>query len=226
MAKLTPSWDDTKLPESKNPAGYAGNELDVHFLAAPLSEVVAGDHKPVVVYFYSPEDKKEMDRIQEAIFKVENVGASLRAFKLFKLDVTRIDRDDLKKEYAKNTPKFLFMDGDGKAIVNLDHAITTPNFLSAMKKTFAAAYSASYDEFIRAHRALLDRVDAVNSKKALIAAKREQLKTRSRSDKTVELEKEFAKDDVALTAEEEKIAADEARLFKSLKARKDLVSKN
>ncbi len=225
MARLTPDWNNTSLPETQNP-GYASTEMDVKYLASPLRDLATTDKRPMVVYFYGPGDLKDMARIEEAIFKVETVGASLRAFKLYKLDVSSIEREDLRKAYAKNTPKFYFMDPNGTLVTKLDQSITTPNFLAAVKKAFAATYQSSYDDYLKAHRGILDRVDANSKKKALIEGKREQLKSRPRNDKTVSLEKELVKDDSELKSQEAKATEDESKLFKSLKLRQALASKN
>jgi hypothetical protein len=201
----------------------------VKYLASSLSPLATSEKKPVVVFFYDPDDKKEMSRIQDSIFKVENVGAMLRAFKLYRLNVESIGREDLKNAYSKNTPKFYFLNPEGELVTRLERGITTPNFLASLNKAFAASYAGmTHDAFLKAHRAILDRLDSANGKKALIAGKREQLKTRTRNDKVVSLEKNLDRDEAKLKDDEEKIAADEKKLFESLKAKvkEDLVTRS
>lgn len=214
MARIALNWKSTSLPKVSTP-GYDGREGDV----AQYLQSMAGD-KPSIVYFFDPREKKENDKIESTVFGNEVVGTAARGFNLVKIDVTKIEREDLKAEYSKSTPKFLFYSHSGDVLAKVQGGVTLPDFSSAITKAFNAEYALSLQQFLKSHRNVLDRLDRAEGKKTRVAEKRSLLESSTRKDaRAAALEKEIAREEAEAESEIEKVLAEEELLLASLKLR-------
>lgn len=214
MARIALDWKSTSLPKVSTP-GYDGREGDI----VQYVQSMAGD-KPSIVYFFDPREKKENDKIAATVFGNEVVGTAARGFNLVKIDVTKIEREDLKAEYSKSTPKFHFYSRAGDVLSKVQGGATLPDFTSAITKAFNAEYEVSLQQFLKSHRNVLDRLDRAEGKKTRVAEKRSLLESSTRRDaRAASLEKEIAKEEAEAESEIEKVLAEEELLLASLKLR-------
>jgi hypothetical protein len=214
MARIALDWKTTSLPKVSTP-GYDGTEGNVVEYLQSLS-----GEKPSIVYFFDPREKKENDKVESTVFGNEVVGTAARGFNLVKIDVTRIVRGDLKAEYSKSTPKFHFYSHSGDVISKVQGGITLPDFSSAITKAFNSEYALTLQQFLKAHRNVLDRLDRAEAKKTRVAEKRTLLESSTRRDaRAAALEKEIAEEEKEASDEVDKVLAEEQTLLGSLKLR-------
>jgi len=215
MARINLDWKTSELPRESTEPGYAGIESTV----AEFVKSFAGD-KPSIVYFFDPREQQENDRLQSTVLGNEAVGTAARGFNLVKIDVTRIQRDDLKAEYSKSTPKFHFYSRTGDVLAKVERAITLPEFTSAITKAFNAEYSVSFQQFLKSHRSFLDKLDRAEAQKTRVAAKKALLESSTRRDaRAAALEKEIVKEEKEAADATEKALALEEGVLAALKLR-------
>jgi hypothetical protein len=220
MARISLDWNTSELPREVTEPGYAGIETTV----ADFVKNFAGD-KPSIVYFFDPREKPENDRVASTVLGNEVVGTAARGFNLVKIDVTRIQREDLKAEYSKSTPKFQFYSREGDVLAKVERGITLPDFTSAITKAFNAEYSVSLQQFLKSHRSFLDRLDRAEAKKTRVAEKKTLLESSTRRDaRSAALEKEIVKEEKEAQDEVDKALSLEEGVLAALKLRP--VSKN
>jgi len=224
VARITIQWNDTSLswgtteaPGQVTPAKVEG--------PTSIQQVATKAGKPTILFVFSPSDEKKLKPIESAVFKNEKVGCASKMFHLARVDVRSKANAQLPAELRENTPQFVFLSSTGEKVATVEGNVTVPIFLAAMKKAFAREYSFSFDSLLKGQKEILDRVDRVESKKALMEQKLTALKNKKKTDKVETERREIDSVKKQLAEDEKKILADEKKLYELVAEKRATIAK-
>jgi hypothetical protein len=213
----TLSWGTTEAPGQATPAKVEG--------PTSLQQVATKAGKPTILFLFSASDVKKLKPIESAVFKNEKIGCASKMFHLARVDVRQKAHAQLPAELRENTPRFVFLSSTGENVATIEGNVTVPNFLAAMKKSFGREYSFSFDSLLKGQKEILDRVDRVESKKALLEQKLTALKNKKKSDKVEAEKKEIESDKKQVAEDEKKVLDDEKKLYQLVTEKRTTTAK-
>jgi hypothetical protein len=190
-----------------------------------LAASAAGaDIRPIVVWFYRPDEVEENDKLEANIFQNETVGLAFKRFHTFRVNVDTIDREELAERYAK-TPAFRFFDPAGESVATLSGRRVTSlsGFTRYVEKAWGLSYDLNLKRYVKEMTKILDRLDKVGVKKQAIERDRARLakKPNPRKLRAVEAEEAALEKERALIAEDEKEVLDQVQLREKYQKTKD-----
>ena len=204
-------WEQTTLPTKAEP-GYGERELSAE-------DFVLQNPRPTVVWFFSVEDERENQSCETTVFQNEQVGLSLRRFRLVKIDVESIQDGKFRQRYARTTPSFHFIDPSGKTVTKIEgkQATSLSRFSGTLKQTWATMFAMNQRTFVKAMTKILDRLDRVTAQRTVLEAKKRRLQDKPNRAKSAAI----AADEAELVKVEEKIQEDEQAVIDRCVLRKE-----
>jgi hypothetical protein len=213
-------WDDLRLAARTSGANYAEESVPVEEVLKNLSQPVKAGAQPAVVWFYTGEQPEENDELEAEIFSNEQVGLALRQFRRYRVNIDRITREDLRKEYSR-TPGFRFFDPTGECVAKLEgkRAGSLKGFTRLVEKVWGHAYTVPLRTYTKQMAKILDRLDKLAQEKETLEAQRARLAEKPNPRKQREVDRE-AKE---IEKEEQQIQEDEKAIFEQVKLRPEFL---
>ncbi|MEN8151373.1 MAG: hypothetical protein ABFS86_16270 [Planctomycetota bacterium] len=204
-------WKDLRLAARTGGAGYEESEVAAEDLVKKLAARATGaEVRPIVVWFYRPDQAKENDKLEASVFQNETVGLAFKRFYTYRVNVDTIDREELVKRYGK-TPSFRFFDPAGEPVATLTgrRVSSLKGFTRCVEKAWGLSYDLNLKSYVKEMTKILDRLDKVGQKKTAIERDRARLAKKPNPRKQRSLEADEAK----LAKEEARITEDEGKLL-------------
>ncbi len=195
--------------------------------ARPVEEVIEAavarrlsSRRPTLVWILDGEDDRKNDLLEKKLFSGESVGLALKRFTCLLGDVQTIPDERRAARLARRLPLLYFYDPGGKLFARLSgrRAASRAAVSGRIGKLWNLSFEMSLKTYTKRMSSILDRLDRVEGKKLLLAAKKE----RAAGDpaKLGKLEKEERK----IRAEEEKVLREERELLSACRLRAEFRS--
>ncbi len=182
-----------------------------------LSLNPGADATPAVVWLYTPADEKAMRACDTNIFRNERIGIALKKFRCYRVNIEEIDSREIREEYLRAAPSFLFFDpaGDQTAHLTGRKAMSLSGFSSVVGKTWNLSFTVKLKPYTKDMTNILDRLDKVNGRTQILEQSRARLDSKPNARKKRKLQAEAE----TLRAEKETIVEDEQEILASVELR-------
>jgi hypothetical protein len=172
---------------------------------------------PAIVWLYTPADDKTVQACNANIFQNERVGIALKKFRTYRVNVEEIDNAELRKEYMRAAPAFLFFDPSGDQVAKLGgkKATSLSGFSSVMGKTWNMSFTVKLKPYTKNMTNILDRLDKINGRTQIM----EQSKARLDSKPNAMKQRKLQAQAETLRAEKEAVVEDEQEILASVELR-------
>lgn len=204
MARLSISW--RTLNEIAPQAVITGESEEQAKAASMRAE------RPMLIYVTSDDPTDKLTRKLEAIvFANEKVGLGVKFFDTIKVANGDAMQDRVLKNHGRLVPRLLFLKRDYAVIKTLQgKQLTAGKMLKAMKRLCKAEYKTNFEKMVRSYTKLLNDLDRLESKKALLADQRRRLQRKPNKTRA----KKIARDEKKYEAERDAWREKEAALLK------------
>jgi DNA repair exonuclease SbcCD ATPase subunit len=149
-------------------------------VAPPLEEVLrdavggtAREPLPTVVWIYDLEDEKGNAALETKIFQDEKVGLTLKRFHCLKANLDSLPDGHTARKLKRRTPIFFFYDPAGQPVAALEgkRAESRSRFSKEMEELWKASFEMRHRDYLGKMGDILDDIDKLETKKALLEAK-------------------------------------------------------
>lgn len=206
MAKLGIDWKGQDHVAVK--AAATESEEGDSAAAQPVkggSALVA--ERPMWVFVTADDPTNEkMRKLEDNIFKNEDVGVGSKFFHCIKISEADAARDRILKEAGRGTPRLLFLRRDYTvaSVLNADQ-LTAGKVLKGMKSLVAENYKNSFDSVVSEYKKMLNELDRLDSVRTNLEAKRQKADNASEQKKLERDQAEYEKDMAAWNEKEQKL---------------------
>ncbi len=179
--------------------------------------------KPMMIYITDDDATSKLTRkLEDVVFVNEQLGIGTKFFDTIKVSAGNALQDRMLKEAGRGTPRIIFMTRDYKVMkVHSKSRLSAGKLLKSMKLLARKEYKNSFEKMVRGYTKLLNDLDRLESKKALLADKRGRLQAKpspSKEKKLARQEKKYQKDMDAWREREQKVLEFKARKSKKTEA--------
>ena len=167
--------------------------------------------KPMMIYVQHDDDTDmTVRKLEDVVFVDERVALGAKFFDTIKVSPGNALQDRILKEAGKGTPRMIFLKRDySVATVLRGKQISGSKMLKAMSRVARKEYVSSFDKMVRSYRKLLNDVDRLEGKKAMIAQSRARLQGKRNPSKA----KKLAREEKKLAADFKKLEEPEKKLL-------------
>jgi hypothetical protein len=206
-------WKPLALTAQTSGSAYAATARPVEDVIKDLYSELKPGNMPSVVWLIDLTDDKTNTKIEGTVFQNEDVGLLLKRFNCYKVDVRNLPSGDLQEKYLREVG-FHFFDPAGEPTLRPlvgKRSASLSTFSSYVEKVWDGSYTMRQKEFTKRMKDVLDGLDRVDSKKQVLAKKKEKLAERPnpRLQRAVEKEEaEIAEEAKAVEELEKEITAE------------------
>lgn len=167
------------------------------------------DNKPTVVWFCDVADDKTNRNIDGKIFKNEPMGIALKRFNCLRVNVLELPEGDLKNEYVKLAPAFLFFDPAAEPVskpLSGKRATSLGAFSSLVEKTWSKTFTMKFKAYKDGYTKILGLMDKADLQKTKIEKDKARLaeKPNPAKQRKLQQEEEDLKEQMAEIDKQEK----------------------
>lgn len=158
-----------------------------------------------------------MNAINSKVFQNERVGIAMKKFRCYRVNVEEIGNRELREEYLRTAPSFLFFDPAGDAVAELKgkRASSLSTFSACVEKTWNQSFTVRMKPYIKQITEILTRLDKLNGSVQI----QEQAEARQDSKPNALKQRKLEAQAEELRAEREAILADEREVLASVELR-------
>lgn len=170
-----------------------------------------------MVWLYTPADEKSMNAINSKVFQNERVGIAMKKFRCYRVNVEEIDNREIREEYLRSAPSFIFFDpaGDAVAQVSGKRAASLSAFSGTMGKAWNQSFTVKLKPYTKKMTNILDRLDKINGRTQIMEQSRARLDRKPNAMKRRKLQAQAE----TLRTEKETILEDEQEILASVELR-------
>ena len=175
------------------------------------------DATPAVVWLYTPADEKALTALNSTVFQNERVGIAMKKFRCLRVNVEEIDNREIREEYLRTAPSFIFFDPAGGPLAELSgkRATSLSNFSSALEKVWNQSFTVSLKSYTTDVTGVLNELDKINSKVQILEQNQARIKAKPNARKQRKLKAEAE----ALRAEKEAVLEKEQEILAGVELR-------
>ena len=129
--------------------------------------------KPMMIYVTADDNTNKLTRkLETVVFANEQLGIGTKFFDTIKVTNGNALQDRMLKAAGKSVPRIIFMTRDYKVHAVMQKSkLSAGKLLKAMKGLARKEYSNSFDKLVRGYTKLLNELDRLEGRKALLADK-------------------------------------------------------
>jgi hypothetical protein len=168
---------------------------------------------PMVIFVCDPAGCEGFDKLQEVVFKKENVALGMKAFRTVKMLPSDVEKDPLLKDQGTEVPRLLIYDPVKSKVTVLEkNKLTAAALFAAMKKVADPVFGIDLDKRVKDHLKLLTERDQLANREKVITDKETRLA--EDADKNAKDIKELQKDREEVTKQLQELATKEDGMWK------------
>jgi len=175
------------------------------------------DSIPAVVWLYTPADEKALNAINTKVFQNERVGIAMKKFRCYRVNVEEIENREIREEYLRSAPSFIFFDPAGDAVAKLSgkQASSLSAFSGSVGKAWNQSFTVKLKPYTKRMTNILNRLDKLNGRTQIMEQGQARLDNKPNAVKKRKLQAEAE----TLRAEKEAILTDEQEILASVELR-------
>jgi hypothetical protein len=165
------SWEDAQRITPEEAAVVTGATAEEQ----PVQQVLKID-KPLFVWVTDGAgSEEEFDKLEEVVFKKENVALGLKAFRTVRMTAADAEKEPLLAGKGSEVPRILLVDASKKVTTLEKNKLSCGGVFTAMKKTASSFYEQDLDALVKDHLKLLTDLDKAAAQDKTLAEKEERL---------------------------------------------------